>query len=576
MPVHNSDIAEIFNRTADYLDIKGENPFRIRAYRNASRIIGSLSRSVAEMVDREEDLGKIPGIGQDLAGKIKEIVKTGTLPLLEELKQELSPELSALMEIPGLGPKRVKTLYDEMGIRSVDELRRAAEQGKVRTLPGFGAKTESTILEEIGKIKETKKGGRRVKLAVVEQVVEPLVGYLSKIAGIKEIDVAGSYRRRRETVGDLDVLVACGQGCPVMDKFVDYEDVEKILSQGKTRSSVLFRNGLQVDLRVVPEASYGAALLYFTGSKAHNIAIRKIAQKRKFKINEYGVFRGKKRIAGRTEKDVYRQVSLPWIEPELREDRGEVEAAQEKRLPEPVRLGDIRGDLHVHTTWSDGRSSLEEMAGAAKKLGYEYLAVSDHSKHVTVAHGLDAKRLGRQVKEIDRLNGKLKGLRLLKSVELDILEDGSLDLPDEILEELDLVIFSVHSKFNLSREKQTERIIRAMDNPCVHIFCHPTGRLISERRPYEVDLERVMNAARERGCHLELNSHPDRLDLDDVGCKRAKEMGLKVAISTDAHSLDDLRYMRFGIGQARRGWLEPRDILNTKSWEDLKGLLKRD
>ncbi|MDH7513389.1 MAG: DNA polymerase/3'-5' exonuclease PolX [Clostridiales bacterium] len=575
MPVHNSDISEVFNRTADYLDIKGENPFRIRAYRNAARIIGSLSRSVADMVAHEEDLTKIQGIGQDLAGKIKEIVKTGTLPLLEQLKRELSPELSALMEIPGLGPKRVKVLYDEMGIRSVDELRQAAEEGKVRTLPGFGAKTESVILEEIGKIKETKKGGLRLKLAVAEQVVEPLVGYLKKIAGVKEIDVAGSYRRRRETVGDLDILVACGQSCPVMDKFVGYEDVEKTLSRGKTRSSVVFRNGIQVDLRVVPEASYGAALLYFTGSKAHNIAIRKIAQKKKLKINEYGVFRGEKRIAGRTEKDVYKQVGLPWIEPELREDRGEVEAAQEKRLPRLVRLEDIRGDLHVHTTWSDGRSSLEDMAEAAKRLGYEYLAVSDHSKHVTVAHGLDEKRLSQQIKEIDRLNGKLKGLRLLKSIELDILESGSLDLPDRVLEDLDLVICSVHSKFNLSREKQTERIIRAMDNPHVHIFCHPTGRLINERRPYEVDLERVMNAAKERGCHLELNAHPDRLDLDDVECKRAKEIGLKVAIATDAHSLDDLRFMRFGVGQARRGWLEPEDVLNTKSWEELEGFLKR-
>ncbi len=576
MPVHNSDIAEILSRTADYLDIKGENPFRIRAYRNAARTIGSLSRSIADMVTQEEDLTKIQGVGQDLAGKIKDIVKTGTLPLLEELKQELSPELSTLMEIPGLGPKRVKILYDKTGIGSVEELRQAAEEGKVRTLAGFGVKTESAILEEIGKIKETKKGGRRVKLAVAEQVVEPLIGYLKKIAGVKEIDVAGSYRRRRETVGDLDILVACGQGCPVMDRFIGYEDVEKILSRGKTRSSVVFRNGLQVDLRVVPEESYGAALVYFTGSKAHNIAIRKIAQKRKLKVNEYGVFSGKKRIAGRTEKDVYKQVALPWIDPELREDRGEVEVAQEKRLPRLVRLEDIRGDLHVHTSWSDGRSSLEEMAEAAKELGYEYLAVSDHSKHVTVAHGLDEKRLSRQMKEIDRLNRKLRGLLLLKSVELDILEDGSLDLADEILEELDLVLCSVHSKFNLSREKQTERIIRAMDNPHVHIFCHPTGRLINERRPYEVDLERVMNAAKDRGCHLELNAHPDRLDLDDVNCKTAREMKLKVAISTDAHSLDDFRYMRFGVGQARRGWLEAEDVLNTKSWEEIKRFLKRN
>lgn len=575
MPIHNSDIAEVFNRIADYLDIKGENPFRIRAYRNAARTIGSLSRSVNDMVEAGEKLTALPGIGADLAEKIQVIVRTGTLPLLEELKQELSPELSALMEIPGLGPRRVKALYDQLGIRTVDELLKAAEEGRVRDLPGFGAKTEESIIEEVKRLKETRVEGRRVKLVVAEQVVEPLLKHLQKVKGVLEADVAGSYRRRKETVGDLDILVACAEGCPVMDRFVGYEDVEKVLSHGTTRSSVVFRNGLQVDLRVVEKACYGAALLYFTGSKAHNIAVRKLAQKKKLKINEYGVFRGKKRIAGRTEGEVYKQAGLPYIEPELREDRGEVQAALQNRLPRLVRLEDIRGDLHVHTTWSDGHSSLEELAEAARKMGYEYLAISDHSKHVTVAGGLDEKKLAQQIQAIDRLNGRLKGLRLLKSIELDILEDGSLDLRDDILEELDLVLCSVHYKFNLPREKQTERIIRALDNPRVDIFCHPSGRLINERRPYEVDLEKVMRAAKERGCYVELNAHPDRLDIDDVQCQTARELGLKVAIGTDAHRDDDLRYMRFGIGQARRGWLEAGDVLNTRSWVELEKLLQR-
>lgn len=575
MPVHNSDIAEVFNRVADYLDIKGENPFRVRAYRNAARTIGSLSRSVSDMVGAGEKLTVLPGIGADLADKIEVIVRTGTLPLLEDLKRELSPELSALMEIPGLGPRRVKVLYEQLGIRTVEELIQAARQGKVRDLPGFGAKTEASLLEEVERLEETKKAGRRVKLAVAEQVVEPLLRYLRKTKGVLEVDVAGSYRRRKETVGDLDILVACTEGCPVMDRFVGYEDVDKVLSHGKTRSSVVFRNGLQVDLRVVEKPCYGAALLYFTGSKAHNIAVRKLALKKNLKINEYGVFRGNKRVGGRTEEEVYRQAGLPYIEPELREDRGEIQAALQNKLPRLIRLEDIRGDLHVHTTWSDGHSSLEELAEAAKTMGYEYLAISDHSKHVTVAGGLDAKRLREQVRAIDRLNGRLKGVRLLKSIELDILEDGSLDLPDEVLAELDLVLCSVHYKFNLSREKQTERVIRALDNPHVHVFCHPSGRLINERRPYEVDLERVMKAAKERGCAIELNAHPDRLDIEDVQAQTAREIGLKVAIGTDAHRLDDLRFMRFGVGQARRGWLEPDDVLNTRSWEELAKLLRR-
>ncbi|OGD18489.1 MAG: DNA polymerase III [Candidatus Aminicenantes bacterium RBG_16_63_16] len=575
MPILNSDVAGIFDKVADFLDIKGENQFRIRAYRNASRTIGSLSKGVSDMVAQGEDLTRLPGIGADLAAKIKEIVETGKLKMLEDLMRELPPGLDDLMKIPGLGPKRIKLLYSTQDICSVDDLRRAAEGEKLRDIPGFGEKTEANILEQLKHLAETKKAGERTKINIAEQVVEPLIAYLKKVKGVKEAVVAGSYRRRMETVGDLDVLTTCSAACPVMDKFVKYEDVDKILAHGETKSSVVLRTGLQVDVRVVPEESYGAALLYFTGSKAHNIAVRTIAVKKKLKINEYGIFRGKQKLAGRTEEEVYRRVGLPYIEPELREDRGEIEAARQGRLPRLVTFKDIRGDLHVHSTSTDGQSSIREMAEAAAKLGYEYIALTDHSHHVTVARGLDAKRMLRQVREIDRLNAKLKGLLILKAVELDILEDGRLDLPDDVLKELDVIVCSVHYKFNLPREKQTERIIRAMDNPHFQILSHPTGRLINERRPHEVDLEKVMTAAKERGVAIELNAHPDRLDLDDVHCQTARELGIKISISTDAHHVDDLLYIRFGIGQARRGWLEPGDVLNTRRWPELRKILKR-
>jgi DNA polymerase (family 10) len=572
MPVHNADIADMFNRMADLLEIQGANPFRVRAYRNAARTVGELSRSAADMVREGEDLSRLAGIGKDLAGKIAEIVETGKLRDLEKLKGEIPEDLSVLMRVAGLGPKRVLVLHRELGVSGLGELEKAAKDNKIRELPGFGGKTEENILEEIARQKEA---GERVKLMVADEIAKSLVGYLEKTEGVKDIVVSGSYRRRKETVGDLDILVTCGKGSGVMDRFAGDEDVDRVLSKGETRSSVLLRSGLKVDLRVVPEESYGAALHYFTGSKAHNIAVRKMGVRKGLKINEYGVFRGEGRVAGRTEEEVYGEVGLPYIEPELREDRGEIEAAREKRLPRLISPGDIRGDLHVHTRLTDGRASLEEMALAAKERGYEYLAVTEHSKHVTIARGLDEKALGKQIREIDRLNEELPGIVLLKGIELDVLEDGSLDLSDDILRELDLVVCSVHYKFNLSMQKQTGRIIRAMDNPYVNIFSHPTGRLINERAAYEVDMERLMEAAKERGCFFELNAHPDRLDLTDVHCKMAREMGLKVAISTDAHSVNGLGYMRFGLWQARRGWLEADDVLNTRKWKDLKKLLKR-
>ncbi len=572
MPVHNSDIADIFNELADLLEIQGANQFRIRAYRNAARTLGELSQNVADMAKSGKDLPKLAGIGKDLAGKIREIVETGKLSLLEELKKEVPGELSGLMKIQGLGPRKVKTLHENLGINSLAELKKAAAEERVRKVRGFGEKTERSILEEIEQIKGDE---QRIKLVVAEQIAEPLVSYLLKAKGVKEVTVAGSYRRRKETVGDLDILATASADSDVMDRFVRYEDVAKVISAGTTRSTVQLRSGLHVDLRVVPRASYGAALHYFTGSKAHNIALRTLGVKKKLKINEYGVFRGKRMIAGRTEEEVYEEVGLPFIPPELRENRGEVEAAQNNSLPALVTLGDIRGDLHVHTNLTDGRSSLAEMAEAAKRKGYEYIAVTEHSKHVTVARGMKAGDVLKRNEEIDRLNERLGRITILKSMELDILDDGSLDLPDEVLRELDLVVCSVHYKFNLPRDKQTERVIRAMDNPYFNILSHPTGRLINERRPYELDMEKIMQAAKERGCFMELNSHPDRLDLNDMDCKMARDIGVKIAISTDAHSTNDLDFMRFGIGQARRGWLERDDVLNTRSRGEMKKLLKR-
>lgn len=572
MPINNNEIAGIFNRMADLLEIQGANQFRVRAYRNAARAIGGLPRNAADMIEKNMDLSQIPGIGKDLAAKISTIVNTGTHPLLEDLEKEVPPELSRLMKIQGVGPKKIKVIYKDLGITSAEELRKAAQEHRIRSLPGFGEKTERNIIEEIDRIKE---GEKRFKLITAEQVVEPLINYLKKVEGMEKLTVAGSYRRRKETVGDLDILAICKDGTRVMESFVNYDGVEKIISHGGTRSSVVMRSGIQIDLRVLPEESYGAALHYFTGSKEHNIAVRTIGVKRNLKISEYGVFKDDKRIAGKTEEEVFRQVGLPYIEPELRENRGEIEAAQNNKLPHLVSLKDIKGDLHVHTKYTDGHFTIQEMAEAAQNKGYKYLAISDHSKHVSVAHGLNEKRLAQQIEEIDKLNQKVKDIVLLKSIEVDILEDGTLDLSDEILKELDLVICSVHYKFRLPPEKQTQRIIKALDNPYVNILAHPVGRLINERKPYEVNMEKIMEEAKDKGCFLELNAHPDRLDLSDSHCQMAREKGIKVAINTDAHSLSGLDFMRFGVGQARRGWLEPSDVLNTYSLEELKKLLKR-
>jgi len=572
MAVHNADIASLFNRLADLLEIEGANAFRIRAYRRAAQTIEDLPVGAAEMIAKGEDLAELPGIGEDLAGKIGEIVATGRLNLLEEVEAHTPSTLAALTTLPGLGPKRVQALHERLGITSLDQLAHAAKSHKVRSLPGFSEKMEAHIIEEIGKHHATE---QRWKISTAADFAETLRAFMERCHGIGHVVVAGSYRRCKDTVGDLDILVTCAKGKTAVDHFTSYEETAEVTARGPTRAAIVLKAGIKVDLRVVPEESYGAALHYFTGSKAHNIHIRKLGQDRGLKINEYGVFKGDTRISGSKEEDVFAAVGLPWIEPELREDRGEIEAAKAGQLPRLVTLDDIRGDLHMHTKDSDGKNSLREMAAAAKARGYIYIAITDHTKHTTVAHGLDEKRLSNQLDEIDRLNDEIGGIRILKSSEVDILADGSLDLSGSILKRLDLAVCAVHYKFELDAKAQTDRILRAMDNRYCTILAHPSGRLLGERQGYAVDLQRVLEGAKARGCFIELNAHPARLDLDDVHCKLAKELGLLVSIGTDAHSTAGLDVMRYGIGQARRGWLEAKDVLNTRSWAQLKPLLAR-
>ncbi len=572
MPFYNQEIAAAFQKLADLLEIQGTNQFRVRAYRNAARTIESQPKSVTDMINEGEDLQELPGIGHDLAAKIREYVDTGRIRRLDELEREIPEGLSILMKIEGLGPKKVKALHDSLGISSRQDLEAAARNGEIARVRGFGPKTERKILRGLSTVAAH---SARIKFITAHEIARSYLERLTALEVVRRAVVAGSYRRKKETVGDLDILVICEEPGLVMDRFTGFEEVSTVVSRGMTRSTVILRSGLQVDVRVVPEESYGAALHYFTGSKEHGVAVRKIAQRNGLKINEYGVFRGDKRIAGRTEKEVYHSVGLPYIEPELRENRGEIEAARHGELPRLITLEDIRGDLHTHTTLSDGKNTLEEMVEAARSRDYEYLAVTNHSPQVTVARGIGSRVLMEQLREIDRMNERYPDITILKSAEVDILKDGSLDYPDEILRHLDFTVCSIHYHQHLSREKQTERVLKAMENPYFSIFGHPTGRLINEREPYEIDLERVIEAAREKGCFLELNAHPDRLDLDDIYCKAARDAGLMVAISTDAHSTFNLGYMEMGINQARRGWLEPGNVLNCLGVEDLKNRLRR-
>jgi len=569
----NAEIAAAFEQVADLLEFKGENPFRVRAYRNAARTIQELPEPAARIVaDADRSLTDIAGIGKDLAEKIAAMVTSGRLPMLDELLGEIPESVLAMLRVPGLGPKRAAALYKELHVTTLDELRAACEAHRVRELKGFGAKTEEAILQGL-EIAAT--AGDRILWAEADQFVQAILAHLGNCPAIKKVEAAGSYRRGKDTVGDLDLLCVAGDADEAMDCLASFDGVADTIARGDTKMSLRLASGLQCDLRVVPEESFGAAMQYFTGSKAHNIVLRGLAKDRGLKINEYGVFRGERRVAGQTEAEVYGALDLPCFPPEMREARQEFEWAARGELPRLVELDDIRGDLHMHSTSSDGLSTIEEMAEAAKARGLKYIAITDHSKRVTMANGLTAQRLREQWAEIDRLQERLKGITILKGVELDILERGGLDLPDDVLAEADWVVASVHYGQSQSREQITRRVIQALENPYVCALAHPTGRMLQRRKPYEIDLDAVLRTAREHGKMLELNAHPMRLDLDDVACAAAKSLGVPVVISTDAHRTEGLEAMRYGVLQARRGGLTKQDVANTRPWAQMKKLLGR-
>lgn len=569
--MNNAQIAAVFDEIADILEFQGANPFRVRAYRNGARVISDLGESLATIVaDPDRKLTDIDGIGKDLGEKIATLVTTGEEPFHQELMAAVPKSVLAILRVPGLGPKKAAALYRELHVESLDQLRAACEAHRVRELKGFGEKTEQTILAglDIAGAADV-----RIYWAEADRYAQDLKAHLTACPAVRQLELAGSYRRGRETIGDLDLLVDSASADEVMDHLATYPGIDTILARGDTKMSIRLTTGLQVDLRVVPEESFGAALQYFTGSKDHNVILRGRAKTAGLKINEYGVYRGEEQIAGRTEEDVYATLDLPWIPPELREARKEFDWAEEGVLPQLIELDDICGDLHMHTNATDGKATLEEMAVAARERGLKYIAITDHSKRVSMANGLDAPRLRRQWAAIDRLNERIQGIQVLKGIEVDILERGGLDLEDDVLEEADWVVASVHYGQNQPREQITERILGALENPFVSAIAHPTGRLINRRKPYEVDLEAVFKAAYRYGKLLELNANPARLDLDDVACAAAKASGIPIVISTDAHSTDGLAVMRYGVMQARRAGLTKKDVANTRTWPEMKKLI---
>ena len=557
----NAEIARIFREVADQLELKRANQFRIRAYRNAARTVEESGRSIASLARKTpETLEDLPGIGADLAGKIRQIVRTGTLPMLATLERRAPKGATELMHVPGIGPRKAKVLAQRLHVRSLEGLKRAARAGRLHKVRGFGAKTEQRILAELAAPMLSERRWLRARAA---QYGEPLLAYMRGAESITHAEIAGSFRRCRETVGDLDLLAESENGRAAVQYFLSYPEVRGVTAQGTTRAAVQLAGGLNVDLRVLPPESYGAALHYFTGSKAHNIAIRALGRAAGLKISEYGVHRGTKRIGGREEREVFEAVGLPWIPPELREARGEIEAARTGKLPRLVELRHIRGDLQMHTTDSDGRSSLEEMARAAQELGYEYIAVTDHTPTVRIAGGLDRAGFRRQMRRIDTLNAKLHGLTILKGAEVDVHADGSLDLDDGTLAAFDIVVVALHSSLALPSAQQTQRLTRAIRNRGVNILAHPTARLIPRRQAARFDLDEVCRVAASEGVALEINAQPERLDLDDIAARRAVELGASISIDTDAHSVEELRFMRWGVDQARRAWVERRDVINT-------------
>jgi DNA polymerase (family 10) len=585
--MENLDVARTLEELADLLEIQGANPFRIRAYRNAVRTVEGLTRPLRAMLDAGEDLTELPGIGKDLAGRIEELIGTGRIEMLEQLDAEVPRSLVELMRLDGVGPKKAKKLFDELEVRTVDDLETELQAGRVEKLQGFGKKSAEKILRAIA---EHRAHVGRFLIDEVEELVAPVIEHVRGAPGVERVEVAGSLRRRKETIGDVDLLAQCdGDGTGVVDHFAQYAGAERVEAAGGTKGSIVLRSGLQIDLRVIPPRSFGAAMQYFTGSKEHNVAMRTRAVRQGLRVNEWGVFRipedvdpetiGKEegeRLAGANEEGVYDALGMRWMPPELRENRGEVEASFAGELPRLVTLEDIRGDLQMHSTWSDGKASLEEMALACRERGYAYFAITDHSQAMAMVQGLTPERAREQWKEIEEVRARVEGIDILRSAEVDILKDGTLDLPDEILEELDVVVVSVHSLMDQDRKTMTDRVLRAVRHPSVDILAHPTGRLLNRRRPFEIDLEAVLTAAAELDVAVEINANPNRLDLSDVHVFRAKELGVKVVISTDAHAPRELANMRFGVDQARRGWLEPADVLNALPAAEFRAWLGRE
>ena len=567
----NREIARTFDEIADILEIKEGNPFKIRAYRKAALNLQGLTRDLEGLTHKE--LLEIPGVGADLASKIEEFYQTGTIASYEELKGEVPAGLFTLLSVPGLGPKTAKTIYDSTGVTSLEELERAAAEHRLAGVRGIQQKTEENILKGIAAVK---RGRERRPLGRTLPAALDLVEALKNCANLERIEIAGSIRRRRESVKDIDIIATSPDPAGVMEAFIGLPQVEGVTMHGLTRSSVTIREGVQVDLRVVEPESFGAALAYLTGSKPHNVRLREMAVKRGLKINEYGIFREEddERLGGEQEEDVYRLVGLPFIPPELREDRGEVEAAAAGRLPRLVQLSDLRGDLHVHSKWSDGAHNLADIAAAARAHGLSYLALTDHSKGLGIARGLTAERLMEQGEEISAFNREQRDFRVLRGTEMDIGLDGKLDFPDEVLKKLDIVVAALHSGFSQTREQLTARLVAAMRNPWVSLIAHPTGRIIGEREAYDLDMELLLKVAAETGTALEINSYPLRLDLSDVQVRRAKELGVALVISSDLHVLNQFDTLHYGISVAHRGWLEKGDVLNTLELPDLLKRLK--
>ena len=571
--MRNAELARCFRSIAGYLDMEGV-AFKPRAYEKAAQAIEAYDRPLVEVYRTGglKALCQIPGVGKSMAEKLVELVTTGRCALHEEYRRRIPVDLAELTKLEGIGPKGVKVLYERLGVRTLDDLATAARAGKIRALPHFGVRSEEKILKGLAFVQTS---GRRALLATVEPLVTALAESVRRLAGTTRVEIAGSFRRRRETVGDVDVLAVARRPEAVVAAFGTLPQVVRIIGKGDTKASVVVADGLQVDLRVVPEESFGAALLYFTGSKAHNVALRQLALKKKWKLNEYGLFRGTRRIAGRTEEEIYARLGLAWIPPELREDQGEIAAAASGGLPRLVEADDLRGDLQTQTDWTDGADSLAKMARAARDAGLEYMAITDHTVTLAMTRGSDAVKLRRQMREINRLNRTLDGIRILKGAEVNINKDGTLDIEDAVLAELDVVGIAVHSYFDLPRDEMTARIVRAMRNPHADILFHPTGRKILKREPYDVDIDAIIATAKETGTVLELDAYPDRLDLRDEHVRKAIAAGVPIVIDSDAHSVKHLGFpRRYGVDQARRGWATAADVLNTRPVEGFLAGLK--